>query len=384
MTVYSDTKRRKSRGGGSFYYNQTAADRARSKTQFDKVKASADPAAFLRGLTNQELMALASATKKVSRYGNTDWNRIVALLPDGEEEVLRARIEAGRKEQLAAQEARNREWQAGQEERARQRVEAQQRKVDESRLIAGHLRSELAAAIRRREAYGQYDGEWLDDPVAALTGQGGFGEEIIETCGIKLEVNLCLDCSNSMVRNRLDEVSTNVMRTLYLALDLVAKELPEGTLTVTPWLWAKGEDGKTVRNLSRRWGNVVEVTDDSPLGPMGDLPNYNWEWDGEDTWIYPLLDAIRKREERYGDFGAFRLDIILTDGVLEHKTDSRRGDAIQDVRDGNLQSVVLNFLPMELWGDYRVPNRCVQYEATVENIGNLMRQVLGDWIVGVI
>jgi len=383
MIVRGDRKIYKGRSGGSSY-NWDAHERSCSKEHYDKVKASADPAAFLNGLSNEKLSVMYADTNRILRYGDMDWNRIVAMLPDGELEILKARIDEDRNEKLEKAKAKQQQYAEAGEERKMRQVEQKQRKVDDSRLIAGYLHSELAIATRRKEAYGRYDGEWLDDPVAALIGQGGFGEEVSESVGIKLEINLALDCSNSMVRNGLTEVAVNVMRTLYLALDIVAKDLPDGTLTVVPWLWAKGEDGKTVIDLSRAFGDAAKVTDANPLGPMDGLPLNDWNWTGEDTWIYPLLEAICEREEREGDFGAFRLDIILTDGVLEHATDSRRGDAVQDRRDGNLQSVVLNFLPMELWADFRVPNHCVQYEATVENVGSLMRQVLGDWVVGVV
>lgn len=392
MTHYGDQKTKKySGGGGGDSYNWDAHYRSQSQRQYEKVKASADPAAFLMGLSNTELMALRSKTRRISRYGDYDWNRIVALLDSGELTVLKERLaeaEAENSEQVKQQQAKHkREW----EERQRQAREAKERLVDEARLTAGHLHSELAAALAWKERYDQHYGEWLDDPVAALTGQGGFGEEVRYSTGIKLEVNIALDCSNSMYYNGLHSVAVNTMRTLYMALELVSKQLPPGSLTLNAWCWALSSDGKYVRHLNVKrnfWSDEVlgqvEMDDENPLGAMEQLPSEDYKsgWTGEDTWIYPLLEAIDKWEQQSGDPGAYRLDIILSDGVLEHPTDVRKGDEVQFRRNGNLQSVILNFLPMESWGDYNVPNRCVQYEATVENIGSLMRSVLGDWVVG--
>lgn len=398
MTHFGDTKSYKG-GGGGYYYNPDADDRAHSKTFLIEVQDADNALAYLLNLSDLDLFELWCATNRITNYGYYDWERIVKLLPEGQLEILLEKKECGRDERVRKDEAQRKARAERDKVYTKQRAiaraaekrdeqEKSERMVDESRLISGHLHSEIAEAIRRREKYGRYDGEWLDDPVAAITGQGGFGEEVIQTRGIKLEVNIALDCSNSMIHNKLTEPAKEAMRTIYLALDLAAKQLPDGTLTIAPWLWAKGDDGKRVVNMARdSWSDrMIEVNDDNPLGPMkslGEKGDY-YLFTGEDTWIHPLLEAINKNEQRHGDPGAFRLDIILTDGVLDHKTDSRKGNNIQDERNGNLQTVVLNFLPMEDWGNYPVPNRCVQYEATTENVSNLMRQVLGDWVVGAI
>jgi hypothetical protein len=126
------------------------------------------------------------------------------------------------------------------------------------------------------------------------------------------------------------------------------------------------------------------VDGDDPRGFTKYLPGAgSWDWTGEDTWISPLLEALEDWEIKYGDSASYSLDIILSDGILEHPTDARKGDAIQDRRDGSLQSIVLNFLPMGEWGDYRVPNRCVQYPATSENLLGLLRGILGDWLTSI-
>ena len=261
-----------------------------------------------------------------------------------------------------------------------ERCERKQALIDDSRLAAGFLHTEIASAISHKNVYDRYDGDWLDDPVAAVTAGYGFGEEVSTSVGIKLQVNICLDCSNSMYYNKLTEVSTAAVRTMYMALKLAGDQLPEGSLVVNAWLWAKGQDGKGIRNLNTDWGS--EFSDDNPLGPMANLPSSSGSigWDGEDTWLHPLLQRLGDWEHYNGDAGAYRLDLIISDGMLEHKTDPAKGDKIQDRRDGNLQTIILNFLPVEDWGDYRVPNRCVQYPADADNLLALMRQIFGSWV----
>jgi len=254
--------------------------------------------------------------------------------------------------------------------------------VDESRLISGFLHTEIASAIKHRDKHDLYDGDWLDDPVSAITTGRGFSEEILESVGIKMQVNVCLDCSNSMLNNGLAEVATACMRTIYLALVKASDGLPPGSLVVNSWLWALGDNGKVVEHLERM--HYAKFTDDNPLGPMAALPVGKYGssfWSGEDTWLYPLLEKICTWEENYGDARAYRLDLIITDGVLEHKTDPGKCDKIQDTRDGVLQTIVLNFLPPENWADTRVPIRCIQYSVDVDNIFAVLRSVLGDWLV---
>lgn len=248
-------------------------------------------------------------------------------------------------------------------------------KSADARLMAGALQSEFASAIGWRERYNQPEGDWLADPVDALTTGYGFGEEVRTSRGIKMQVNLCLDCSNSMSHNGLESIAQDTLRTIYVALRMAASELPEGSLVVNVWTWAGNTDGKWVSHITSK--KNVESTLDNPLGP---LDGWWASFDGEDTWISPLFAKLENWENRYGDPGAFRLDIIITDGVLEHLTDQREGDKIQERRDGALQTVVLNFLPIEDWSDSRVPKRCVQYPATHDNLMGLMRGVLGQWL----
>lgn len=246
-----------------------------------------------------------------------------------------------------------------------------------ARLMAGSLQSEFASAIGYRERYAQQEGDWLDDPVGALTTGYGFGEEVQVSKGIRLQLHLCLDCSNSMYHNRISDVSQQAVRDLYLAAKMASDGLPDESLKVHVWTWARGRDGKQVNHVTNDYS--VRENHDNPAGVM----EYAWTgFDGEDTFIAPLLSNLENWENMNGDAGAARLDIIVTDGVLTHPADAREADAVQERRDGALQTVMLNFLPIEEWTDSRVPKRCVQYPATPDNLNGLMRGILGSWLAG--
>lgn len=264
-------------------------------------------------------------------------------------------------------------------ERQERRLDIQLEQTANARLSVGGLYTELASAIALRERYGQPEGDWLEDPVDAITEGTGFGEDQRIKKGVKLQVHLCLDTSNSMVHNDLAENAMTVISDMYLGLRGAAEQLPPGSLVVELWEWAKGQDGKHVYHTSNH--DAIEAYK-GPRGVTAALSLYN-SFQGEDTWIAPLFERLEKWEEKYGDWDAYRLDIVISDGVLEHATDARKADQVQDHRDGYLQTVILNFLPMEDWADFRVPNRCVQYPATPDNVAGLMRNILGDWLTGI-
>lgn len=374
--AYNDRKTSKERYGKSdgSSVNYDAEARAVSKEQLDRVLGSADLTEFLLNCPLRTLLQIRTTTNRISRYGQYDWGRIKAQIGKGDWDKIEQRIVKAVEERNKEQAKLNLEWDAQQENYRRQLEEQREKLTYEARLVAGYVQTEIASAIAYKERFGRYDGEWLDDPVAAMTGQGGFGEETKEIAGIKLQINICLDISNSMYYNGLSEIAVEATRNIYLALKMASDELPSGSLKVNLWKWAAREDGRTVINCVDRQGN-------DPLGAAKMLPGKGkWDWTGEDTWIHPLLSRLDEWENEEGDPGAYRLDLIISDGVLEHKMDASRGDVIQDRRDGNLQSVILNFLPMSEWANYRVPNKCVQYPVTLETLGSMLRSVLGSWI----
>jgi len=269
-----------------------------------------------------------------------------------------------------------------QEQREADELERKESMQEESRLGAGYIISEFASALARRERHELAEGDWLEDPAEAyLTGRG-FSEEYTVRTGVKLQINLCLDCSNSMVRNQVEGVSRQVLWTMYLMLRQVERALQPGALRVNVWKFAYTEDGRGCSRMSevrKSDGADRAFTPEEIDVRVMERINNSGMW-GEATYLEPLLADIEKWENSEGDYNAFRLDIILTDGVFEHPKDTRLADVVQHRRDGNLQTVMLNFLPLEDWGDYPVPNRCVQYPADPTNVMALMRMAVGDWI----
>ena len=245
-------------------------------------------------------------------------------------------------------------------------------------LVAGALRSDFEEALRYREAYGLRDGDWLDDPVEAVTVGYGFGEEIRERAGVRLQVTVSLDMSNSMRYNNIAGSAVLVFRDLFLALKGLQEE-NESDMFTAAFTFSDGDDGK---GASR--------ADHVPSYPQeGDLPYGmnrfrkldSWSgFQGEDTWLYPLFEQIEKWENNHSDPGAVRLDLVITDAVLEHPKDIRESDKIQERRDGAMQTVLLNLLPEKEWVNSTLPLRCVQYPVNVDNIGGVLRQVLSEFL----
>lgn len=74
------------------------------------------------------------------------------------------------------------------------------------------------------------------------------------------------------------------------------------------------------------------------------------------------------------------MDIVITDCVVEHPSDIRRSDEIQERRDGSLQTVFLNFLDEKYWVNSDLPSRCVQYGAKPDTIDGLLRTITAQFV----
>ena len=101
---------------------------------------------------------------------------------------------------------------------------------------------------------------------------------------------------------------------------------------------------------------------------------------GTDTWFAPLFKMIEDWEVKDSDAGAVRLDIVITDAVFEHKTDIRECDTIQERRNGNLQTVILNFMPEKDWVNSTLPKRCFMLKVDAGNVAGILRNVLTEFV----
>lgn len=368
-----DKKLKRTRGGGS--YNWDAASRLESRAARERVLGSGNPVKFLEDLGDNEFFQVYESTHRMLNRGIYDWQRILGAIDDAgaaqriEERVERVRVDqdAGRKERQDAYVAK----------REKYREEKTSKILDDAELTAGLLRSDFADVFRWREVYGQRDGDWLDDPVAAYATGYGFGEEVRERSGIKLQVTVSIDLSNSMKYNGINEVAVDAFCTIYLSMKSLQQEHP-GDLYIAPFEFSGGETGRHAMQVK---ANTWRDKDEYDLGEMELWRNASRvSFDGEDTWMYPLLVAIERWENENSDPGAVRLDIVITDAVLEHPKDIRESSKIQERRDGNLQTVLLNLMPEEDWLDTTLPLKCVQYPANPDNLAGLLRNVLAQFV----
>lgn len=267
------------------------------------------------------------------------------------------------------------------------RIEETTRLRQEVELTAGMLRSDFNDAFRYKEVHGLREGDWLDDPVSAYGSGYGWGEETRERSGVKLQVTVSLDTSNSMYHNGISEIARDAFREIYMTLEAIQSE-HSADLFIAAFTFSQGDDGKGVDlhdNREYSWESFTrervprKPTDEYDLGAMERFREYRAFY-GEDTWVYPLFEEIEKWEVESSDPGAVRLDIVITDAVLEHPKDIREASKIQERRDGSLQTVFLNLMPEEEWVDCTLPLRCVQYPADRDNLGGLLRNVLAEFV----
>jgi hypothetical protein len=294
------------------------------------------------------------------QQSDSTWLSFYHHLLDGYEaynEVLREK----RKDQQRRYEEQQREWAEKEAEREAERVKeleahnaAIAKEVD---LVAGAIRADFIQAFDYDISHGQRQGDYLDDVVAGYHSGYGFAEEVREAGGIKLQITVSLDLSNSNYYNHVHKAATEAFRNICLTLEQLKEEHPSD-LFAAYFIFASGEDGKKAGRLggednwSLPWNvrsRVNDVPEQVRLPAMLDAfrnPDTVGTslFNGEDTWVEPLFEQIEKWEHG-NDAGACRLDLVITDAVFEHPTDIRKASVIQERRDGNLQTVFLNLLP---------------------------------------
>lgn len=256
--------------------------------------------------------------------------------------------------------------------------------------VVGMLRTEFDTAFDYQEVYGRREGEWIDDPVSLYHDGRGYGYEESKAVGTKLQITVSLDLSNSMYYNRVAIDAANAFRDTYLALEQLQAEhqsdLFIGAFTFSEDGYQSGETGRIARCISVGWNGQQRVVSEDGLGAVEDYRPTNVDswygkgvFTGEDTWMYPLFEEIEQWEQKYSDPGAIRLDLVITDAVVEHATDIRRSDVIQERRDGTLNTIMLNFMPIEDWADSDLPLRCIQYPVSPGNISGMLRSIITEF-----
>jgi hypothetical protein len=287
---------------------------------------------------------------------------------------------------------RNQQWELEAEEaRKAQQVKLEQQTEairKEVSLTKGALQSDFHQVLTYKETYDQPEGEWLDDPVEMMITGYGWGEEVRRSGGVKIQVTVSLDLSNSMWYNKIHEAAGEAYRNICLALEELKAENQGSLFTAyftfsqdtSEWSRYSYQDLPRLGRLAKRVkASKWDSNRDSEhyLGVMEQFREVgHYTFDGTDTWITPLFEEIEKWENEESDPGCARLDLIITDAVLEHPKDIREASVVQERRDGALQTIMLNLMDESEWEDSTLPLRCIQWAADKDNLAGMLRQVL--------
>jgi hypothetical protein len=250
----------------------------------------------------------------------------------------------------------------------------------------GLFTSEINQVFVPVERIDEDEGDFIDNVVNTYQNGSGWGYDDSKAVGTKLQVTVSLDLSNSMYHNGIHRIASQAFRDIAIVLENMRAMYPEDLYTAyftfsDDNIWDNDKFGREVSQYSNRpiagekWGNFGALRPSQVKHWYGEGP-----FSGTDTWISPLFEAIERWEVDESDPGCMRLDIIITDAVLEHPTDIRKADVIQERRDGSLQSVFLNFLPEEDWLNSTLPRRCFEVAVNAENISGILRQILAEFL----
>lgn len=268
-------------------------------------------------------------------------------------------------------------------------------------LIAGTLNSDMYEVMLRRDVVGLPEGDWIDDVTTAYMGLGGFAEEEhhYSSGGINVQITLSLDCSNSMQYNHINEQALRVFVESGMSLKRLRQDYPDA-VSFSAYEFSGSSDGKYSKRIGAAgWGDDrdAEMTtyvnnrdyDDMHWGEFEEYrqemrnPNGYYRtstFSGSDTYIAPLFTEIKRWEDKFSTPGAVRLDLVITDAVLEHPNDIREASQIQANRNGNLQTVLLNLLPENEWVNGSLPYKCVQYPVNKDNLAGVLRTVIAEFL----
>lgn len=228
-------------------------------------------------------------------------------------------------------------------------------------LNTGDFVAELASVMRTRYRYALPEGDFIEDVERAYTDGQVFAEEERRPSDVKLQITLSMDRSKSTFANGVARIGGRAFIALDKTIRKAQLDLPEGCLSYQPFTFAGRASAESFEGVQRYNGQWWTYTDD-------------WT----ETKIAPLFERIQRWERVSGDSDAFKLDIIITDGVLEHRRDVADADRIQVERNGRGAVVMLNFLERKEWGDYHMPARAVMYEVNEDNLEARLRTVIAE------
>lgn len=280
----------------------------------------------------------------------------------------------------------------------RAKLEEELRSEQASNISVGDFVSELATAVRFRMKTGQSQGDWIEEPERMFTDGLIFATQQAVAADVKLQITLSLDASTSMWMNRLMKHAGPAVVEIDRIIRKAIQDLPQGSVTYAAFIFhetahqvppqylssyvgvAKKADGEEASDsiwpIVPRWEDFKAATDEGYLPK--DALRSDIKLSGNDTRIAPLFQAIRDWEQKEGDPSAVRVDIVLTDGVLEEEGDVETATKLQEERNGKLRTVLLNFLPLDQWENYQLPDRCAQFAVDAENLDRSIREILSE------
>lgn len=268
----------------------------------------------------------------------------------------------------------------------------------DSNIEVGDFLSDLQTAIKFRMRAGLAQGDWIEEPERFLTDGLVFGQEIASAGDVKLQITLSLDASTSMWMNKIMKHAGPAVLAFDRVIRKAIQDLPIGSVTYQPFIfhqtahkipaaylngyvgraeWKSGEEASDAI-----WPNYPRQNQVDAAKEAGEIPAtaqaHDFKLSGENTLIAPLFKAIQEWEQKDGDVNAVRLDIVLTDGVLEEEGDVEEATKIQEERNGRLRTVMLNFLKLDQWSNYQLPDRCAQFAVDADNLDSSIRTILQE------
>lgn len=284
-----------------------------------------------------------------------------------------------------------------------QAEDLEQAAESESNLDVGDFLSELTTAITYKAKANLTEGDWLEDPERAYTDGYAFGQEIRTAIQGKLQISLSLDCSTSMWVNQIMKYAGPTFAKMDAVIRKAIADVPEGALVYDAFIFHErahrlpqsfiqrfhGQGQKLARgpragSVAMSWPVHPYDEDVAKAIELGEIPaNFNranFFMSGTKTKIASLFGMLREWEERFSDPTAKRLDIVLTDGVLDDIDDVKEASRIQEIRNGDLTTVCLNFLPPHEWGGNPMPDRVIQYAVNAENLSARLRDMITETI----
>jgi hypothetical protein len=277
-------------------------------------------------------------------------------------------------------------WKTEQEERLAKKALLEQGDLNSIQkaveLSTGMIRSDFASAFSLVEAHNQNYGTYIDDAVDAITTGYGMGDEIRSPHGIKLQITVSLDLSNSMYYNHVHVAAANAFREIGTSLEMLKEEYPDD-VHIAFFTFSEDDYNRHGKLAGKLESDNKEFGVFYTYRPSQIAQWSQWShgpFNGEDTYIAPLFEEIEKWERNESDPGAVRLDVIISDAVLEHKTDIAQASEIQERRDGALSSVILNFMPEQEWLNSTMPKRTICYPVHADNIGGMLRQIIAQFV----